>query len=116
MKNAKGFTLIELLVVVAIIGILAAVAVPQYAYYRAESYCARVTSDAKHAFVAMEAYYAQFFSYGSLDDADFTPSNNVTVQVDNTDPLVISATDDTGQCPKGNTYTLSEASGLGTWN
>src|SRR5262245_37297189 len=100
MKHQKGFTLIELLVVIAIVGILAAIAIPQYASYRAEGYCARVTSDAKHAFTAMEAYFAKNFSYGSLSDTEFIPSANVTVQIDSTTPLVVSATDGTGQCPQ----------------
>ncbi|MEW6296400.1 MAG: prepilin-type N-terminal cleavage/methylation domain-containing protein [Thermodesulfobacteriota bacterium] len=116
MRSTKGFTLIELLIVVAIIGILAAIAIPQFARHRGNAFCARVMSDAKHAFTAMEAYYTEHLTYGSLEDTKFTSSENVTVQVASTNPLVISATDDSGQCPRGTTYTLSQASGLGTWS
>ncbi len=40
MKNNKGFTLIELMVVISIIGILAAIAIPQFSKYRARAFIA----------------------------------------------------------------------------
>ena len=56
-KKSKGFTLIELLVVVAIVGILAAIAIPQFAEYRARGFNARVEADARNAATAQEAYF-----------------------------------------------------------
>ena len=57
-KSEKGFTLIELLIVVAIIGILAAIAIPQFAAYREKAYNSSSGSDYRNMKTGMEAYSA----------------------------------------------------------
>ena len=64
-NNQKGFTLIELMIVIAIIGILAAIAIPNYLGYS----CKAKQSEAKSSLGAIatcqEAYKAEFDTYGS---------------------------------------------------
>lgn len=54
MNAQKGFTLIELMIVVAIIGILAAIAIPQYQNYIAKSQVSRVMSETGSLKTVME--------------------------------------------------------------
>ena len=62
-KNEKGFTLIELMIVIAIIGILAAIAIPQFNAYRARSFNAGANTDLRNAMTAQEGYYTDNDTY-----------------------------------------------------
>ena len=74
LKSESGFTLIELLVVVAIIGILAAIAIPQFAAYRKRGYEATLKSDLRNAATSEEAYFAQNQVYKSGVLSSGTPA------------------------------------------
>ena len=59
----RGFTLVELMIVVAIIGILAAIAIPQFAKYRARAQNSAALSDLRNVRTDLEGYYAEWMSY-----------------------------------------------------
>ncbi len=62
-SSQKGFTLIELLIVVAIIGILAAIAIPQFASYRMKAFNSAAQSDLKTVRTSLEGFYTDNFYY-----------------------------------------------------
>jgi prepilin-type N-terminal cleavage/methylation domain-containing protein len=75
-RRSKGFTLIELLIVVAIIGILAAIAIPNFLEAQVRAKVARVKNDLRNIATAEEAYYVDQDAY-STDLPDIPGPNGV---------------------------------------
>ena len=73
-KNEKGFTLIELLIVIAIIGILAAVAIPQFNQYKVRAYDSSAKADLHNLFLSCKAYWGDNTSIDDCEEADVTPA------------------------------------------
>jgi prepilin-type N-terminal cleavage/methylation domain-containing protein len=116
LQSDSGFTLIELLVVVAIIGILAAIAIPQFAAYRKRGHEAQVKSDLRNAAVAQEAYFAANTAYkaatpmNSTAAPGFNPTSGVTVNsAVGTQTFLLTATH--SNCGT-TTWTFSSTNGL----
>ena len=122
--NNKGFTLIELMIFIAIIGILAAIAVPNFIAYRNKTFCSKAESDASSITASIADYFA-IPTHTAINTTDITfdpGANGFTISA--TDPstaITVTVTDASGRCP-ADYMTASPANGtnldgwLGTTN
>lgn len=121
LSSEGGFTLIELLVVIAIIGILAAIAVPQFAAYRRRGFESEALSSVRNLATAQEGYYAVNNEYKTSTNpgADFvnigfTQTSNISITTTSSGSSASATFTITGsntKCNSGGTYTYSSVTG-----
>ena len=112
-KGKKGFTLIELMIVVAIIGILAAIAIPNFLRFQAKSKQSEAKTNLGGIFTAETAYFGERSFYGNFSQIAWAPTGatrysyhsgdyvapNSAAQAANNPPIMSSAPDNAGFVP-----------------
>jgi type IV pilus assembly protein PilA len=74
LKGKKGFTLIELMIVVAIIGILAAIAIPNFLKFQAKSKQSEAKSNLGAIFTGEISYFGENNAYSNFNAINWSPS------------------------------------------
>jgi len=74
LKGKKGFTLIELMIVVAIVGILAAIAIPNFLKFQAKSKQSEAKASLGAIYTGQIAYFGETNSFGDFNGINWSPS------------------------------------------
>ncbi len=124
-NNAKGFTLIELMIVIAIIGILAAIAIPNFIAYRDKAFCSRAETDGQNVLAALASYFSEpnnttcpsVAELMSAEQLTLNEANEATLTQIGTNPDAVyeaQVSDGSSRCPRSDGGTLNYFTYMGT--
>lgn len=126
--NKKGFTLIELMIVIAIIGVLAAIAIPNYINYRNTAYCSAVESNVHNLGAAISEYYSipsrtatlpvitTDLGWSAQTVADYTLVLTSGTNTAGNATIIITAKDNGSRCPLKYQNAATNNGWDGAWN
>jgi prepilin-type N-terminal cleavage/methylation domain-containing protein len=123
-NNQKGFTLIELMIVIAIIGILAAIAIPNFIAYRDKAFCSYGEQDAQSVAAALASYFSEpdhttTPTVAELINTEQLSTNNLpaSISIDEDTPGLtqIFVDDDSNRCPRSTQFYKTMGGSQGYW-
>ena len=105
--NHKGFSLIEMMIALGILGIIAAIAIPNFIAYRNKAYCSQAETDAASIAAAISDYFAEPSHTAMVALNDLSGLGTITATISGSMSAIVITVSDPSLCPRDTTFQMS---------